>query len=274
MIITCLGLFLVITCKKAVNHPRSKESNSDLDSVTIHDTIGIADAACFIYSSRILYFPFIHNKQLLNQIYFKYKNTGNFSKPELKINEERELRGHYDRLKKLSKNKNIQGLWSFKNEMQLKYILNGFMYIRYTNMAKEGDRRYRCVYVDKVFDLMHNKEVELSDVTTLPKKALFALLKKNMDNIFFGVTEEDPKKATPTHHRFVLRGFREISHVNNFYFDKKGLYFHYNPYELTASSPVDVVISVYWKQLGSSVQPEFKKRMNISDSPSEDDDEF
>ncbi|MEF9478770.1 hypothetical protein OWR28_14590 [Chryseobacterium sp. 1B4] len=60
-----------------------------------------------------------------------------------------------------------------------------------------------------------------------------------------------------------MNGLREIPSTDNFYFDEKGLNFHYNSYEILSSSNIDFVIPISWDELNGTLDPEFKQRMNI-----------
>lgn len=262
IVISSIAFFLVTSCKKAESHPLIEKEFYDIDSVNITDTMKITDSLSLVYSSKQLYFPFIQNTNLLNSIYFRYKDSAHSSKTELKISVEKDMLKQYDQLNKLYKTKGFGGLWVYKNEMQVKFLLHQYMHIQYVDIHNEGDKIKQCSYKDKMFDLKNNKEMTLTDITCLSRDQLLVLLKKNMYKIFFNITgniriNEFDERI------FKMNGLREIPNTDNFYFDTKGLYFHYNPYEILSSSSVDFVIPIFWEELEGCLNPEFKQRMNI-----------
>ncbi|SMO72733.1 Protein of unknown function [Chryseobacterium rhizoplanae] len=265
IVISSIVFFSMTACKKAESHPLAQKEIYAIDSINITDTIKITDSLSLIYSSNELYLPFIQNPDLLNSIYFRSEDSYHFSKSELKISVEKDMLKHYDELNKLYKLKRLNGLWVYKNQMQMKFLQYQYMHIQYTDIHNEGDKIKQCIYKDKMFDLKNNKEMALGDITNISTNQLLALLKKNMYKVFFNmagdvrINEFDEKI-------FKMNGLREIPNTNNFYFDTKGLYFHYNPYEILSSSSVDFVIPISWEQLEGTLNSEFKQRMNIPKS--------
>ncbi|MBP1164648.1 hypothetical protein J2795_002092 [Chryseobacterium bernardetii] len=263
IVIPSIVFFFITACKKAESHPPVEKEIFAIDSINIADTIKVADSLSLIYSSKQLYFPFVQNTDLLNSIYFRSEDSTHFSKEELKISVEKDMLKHYDQLNKLYKTKRLNGLWVYKTEMQVKFLLHEYMHIQYVNIRNENDMIKQWLYKDKMFDLKNNKEMILNDITSISKEQLLALLKKNMYKIFFNVAGE--VRINEFDERiFKMNGLREIPNIDNFYFDTKGLYFHYNPYEIVSSSSVDFVIPISWEQLEGTLNREFKQRMNIS----------
>ncbi|MGV2451579.1 UNVERIFIED_CONTAM: RsiV family protein [Ralstonia mannitolilytica] len=262
IVISGIALLSITGCKKAESHPTVEKEMYTIDSLNITDTIKITDSLSLIYSSKQLYFPFVKNINLLSSIYFRYKDSVGLSKAEIKVSAEKEMLKLYDQLRGLDKAKTLNGLWVYKNEMQVKFLLHQYMHIQYTDTHYEGSIVKQCIYRDKMFDLKNNKEMVLSDITSISKGFLLAILKKNMYKVFFNIAG-DLRINEFDERIFKMNGLREIPNADNFYFDTDGLYFHYNPYELVSSSSVDFVIPISWDQLEGTLTPEFKQRMNM-----------
>lgn len=262
IVISTIALFFITACKKAECHPKVEQDMYVIDSIRITDTIKLADSLSMIYSSKQIYMPFIQNRNLLDRIYFRYKDLGSFSKASLKVAIEKDMLRYYDQLNKLYKTKGIGGLWVYKSEMRVKFLLHQYLHVQYVDNHNKNDKKQQFVYKDKMFDLKNNSEMSLSDVTNISRDQLQSLLKKNMYKIFFNLNGE--VKINEFDERiFKMNGLRRIPDTNNFYFDSDALYFHYNPHEILSSSSVDFVIPVYWEQLKGTLNNEFKHRMNI-----------
>ncbi|WP_426478058.1 hypothetical protein ACP3T3_00825 [Chryseobacterium sp. CBSDS_008] len=263
-IILATVFFVITACKKAGPYPPIEKDIYTIDSFNVTDTIKITDSFSMIYSSKKLYFPFIQNTALLNRIYFQYKDSAYFSKQELEIYMERDLLKHYDHLKNLRKTKNLNGVWVYSSEMEVKFLLHQYLHIQYTDIHNEGYTMARCTYKDKMFDLKNNRELILEDITKISREQLLVLLKKNMYKIFFNAVG-DPRIHEFDERMSKMNGLHEIPDTGNFYFDNNGLYFHYNPHEIISSSFLDFVIPISWDQLEGTLSDDFKERMNIDD---------
>lgn len=123
----------------------------------------------------------------------------------------------------------------------------------------EGGAHENYGFAERVFDLKTNAKVKLTDITTMPKARLEALLMKNINNILSGTT--DSEGAVKNSDMLLLE---TIPANDNFYFDEKNLYFHYSPYEIAAFAAGDIVIPVSWEELKGTLTPQFKQRMKIN----------
>ena len=122
----------------------------------------------------------------------------------------------------------------------------------------EGGAHDNYGFSERVFDLKNNKKIDLKDITSMQKNKMEALLKKNINKINSGTTDE---KGKVNNSEMLLVDV--VSPSENFYFDDKNLYFHYSPYEITAFAAGDITIPISWEELKGTLVPEFKNRMNI-----------
>lgn len=269
IVISSIACLAVVACKKAENHypkPVKTEVNGSekfvMDSVIVNDSIKVRDSLFYTYSSKLLYFPSLHDAKLLDSIYFQYKGLTNYSKQELKLCLEKEKARYYKVMKELNKNNDLSGNWYFKGDMKVKSIFNEFMHIQYVGINYEGGAHDSYEYNDKVFDLKNNKKVELKDITSIQSGKLSQLLKNNIHRISDSVTfYRAENKIYKESKAKMIDVDKKISITDNFYFDDKNIYFHYNPYEIASFSAGDIIIPISWEQLETTLNPEFKKRI-------------
>lgn len=264
------SFFLFSACKKSENNDiaanKTEVSEPEkfiVDSVTVNDSIQLNDSLKIRYASKMLVFPSIKDKKLLDSIYFGDKNVQDFSKNGLLALLEKNKNEYFNRIKKDSKD--LESDLTFAQEwysdmgMNLKSNINDYLQIEYAWGSYEGGAHDNYGFSERVFDLKNNKKMELKDITSMPENKLEALLMKNINTINSGTTDE---KGSVNNSEMLL--VDKIPATENFYFDEKNLYFHYSPYEITAFAAGDITIPVSWQELKGTLNPEFKKRMNIN----------
>ncbi|SDI39917.1 Protein of unknown function [Chryseobacterium taeanense] len=263
-------LFAVSACKKTENNAADtvkkdtvQVNTLSVDSVKVNDSIKLSDSLIVKYSSKMLVFPGINNKNLLDSIYFGEKNIQDFSKSGLKGWLENNKNEYFSKIKKDSKDwisdMNFSQEWYSDMTMSLKSKVNDYLHIQYLWSSYEGGAHGNYGFLERVFDLKNNKKLELKDITSMPKAKIEALLMKNINKINSGTTDSNGKVNNSE-----MLLVDVIPATGNFYFDEKNLYFHYSPYEIAAYAAGDIAIPISWEELKDTINPEFKKRMGIN----------
>ncbi|GAA4162269.1 hypothetical protein GCM10022217_29410 [Chryseobacterium ginsenosidimutans] len=269
-VIALSSFFIFSACKKSDNNnivtTKTEVAEPEkfiIDSVKINDSIKLADSLKVRYTSKMLVFPTIKDKKLLDSIYFGDKNIQDFSKSGLQTFLEKNKNEYFNNVKKDSKDW-ISDItyaqeWYTDTGMNVKSNINDYLHIEYIWGSYEGGAHDNYGFSERVFDLKNNKKVELKDITSMPKSKLETLLMKNINKVNSGTTDEQGKVNNS---EMLLVDI--IPATANFYFDDKNLYFHYSPYEITAFAAGDIIIPISWEELKTTLNPEFKKRMNIN----------
>ncbi|MCS3869010.1 hypothetical protein J3D55_001926 [Chryseobacterium ginsenosidimutans] len=262
-IITLLAI--IFACKEI----GSKKENSTpdaytkliIDSVIKEDSTKLSDSVMVKYSSKLLLFPNFENKKLLKQIYAD-KNITNFSKEGLQKFLTDEKKNLYNQLRKSQKYSDTKRKqqWEYTSQMNLKMNKNDYLYIQYYYNQFEGESKDQYRYQEKVFDLINNKKLQLSDILSISKEDLSELLKANLEKT---TMMQQMKK-------YDEKGYAALSKVSipmtgNFYFDDNNLYFHYNMNEIGKNFDIgDIVIPISWEDLKANLKTDFKERMKIN----------
>lgn len=265
-----LSSFFVFTaCKKnetAVTSTENKENKNAeelvVDSVIVKDSTKVTDSLKLTYTSKLLVFPGIKDKSLLDSIYFQNDKIKDFSKTGLQSYLENEKNNYFSSVKNDSKDwaSDITYAqdWYSSSHMNLVSNTNGYLHIQYTGSGYEGGAHDNYGFSERIFDLKNNKKLELKDITSTPKAKLEAMLMKNINNINSGAMDGD---GSVKNSEMLL--VEKIPASNNFYFDDKNLYFHYSPYEIAAFAAGDITIPISWEELKGTLNAEFKERMKI-----------
>ncbi|PRB04399.1 DUF3298 domain-containing protein [Chryseobacterium sp. MYb7] len=265
-----LSSFLAVT---ACNKNKAKESSSEktenqipekfiVDSVKVNDSMKITDSLKLSFTSKLLVFPTIKDKKLLDSIYFQNEKITDFSKAGLQAYLDNEKNNYFNSVK--NDNKDLASDityaqdWYSSSHMNLISNTNGYMHIQYTGSGYEGGAHDNYGFSERVFDLKNNKKVELKDITSMPKNMIEAILMKNIDKINSGTMDGDGEVKNSE-----MLLVEKIPASDNFYFDNKNLYFHYSPYEIAAFAAGDITIPVSWEDLKGTLNAEFKERMKI-----------
>lgn len=233
-----------------------------IDSVKINDSLKINEMASAKYESKVLVFPSITDKALLDSIYYNKRTLTDFSKQGLQNFLENDKNEYFtsvkDRSLDWSSDMRRQD-WESGTSMKLISYDNDFLQIEYLFTSYQGGVHGNYAFSDRVFDLKNNEKVDLADITTMPKARLEALLKKNIDKIPSGTTSS---QGSVKNSDMLLVDV--IPANDNFYFDDKNLYFHYSPYDIAAYAAGDIVIPISWDELKGTLNPQFKERMKIN----------
>lgn len=265
------ALFAVTSCKKTDSQNNSQSNTSEVketekfvvDSVKLSDSVKINNLLSLKYESKMLVFPSIKDKTLLDSIYFDKKGITDFSKQGLQTFLDKDKNEYFVSVKEKDNDwiADIQHPqnWDTGYFMKLKSNTNDFLQIEYMFSSFEGGAHGNYGFSERVFDLKNNKKLTLKDITTMPKARLEALLMKNINTIPSGTT--DSQGAVKNSDMLLLKA---IPANENFYFDEKNLYFHYSPYEIAAFAAGDIIIPVSWEELKGTLTSQFKERMKIN----------
>ncbi|REC41386.1 RsiV family protein [Chryseobacterium sp. 5_R23647] len=261
--------FLLSACKKTESEKvDTKTENKSpekftLDSLKVNDSMKVNEKLSVNYASKVLVFPTLKDKALLDSIYYDKTGITDYSKQGLQNFLDKDKTEFYTSVKEDSKEwiSDIQNpqTWEAGAFMKLISHNNDFLQIEYLHTSYQGGAHDNYSFDARVFDLKNNKKLNLKDITTMPKARLEELLMKNIDKLPSGTTDSDgPVKNSD------MLLVDVIPANKDFYFDDKNLYFHYSPYEIAAFAAGDIVIPVSWKELDGTINPEFKKRMKIN----------
>lgn len=264
------AVFTFTACKKKDSQTAQIDLNKEktpekfvVDSIKLTDSTKVNNSLSLKYEAKMLVFPNIEDKALLDSIYYDRKGITDFSKQGLQTFLNKDKNDYFTSVK--DKNKDwiadvsFPQTWNTGSFMKLKSNNNDFLQIEYMYSSYEGGAHENYGFAERVFDLKTNKKVVLTDITTMPKARLEALLMKNINNIPSGTT--DSEGAVKNSDMLLLE---KIPANDSFYFDKENLYFHYSPYEIAAFAAGDIVIPVTWEELKGTLTPQFKQRMKIN----------
>ncbi|MGG5210440.1 RsiV family protein [Chryseobacterium sp. MIQD13] len=233
-----------------------------VDSVKVSDSSKIADSLTVSFASKLLVFPTLKDKRLLDSIYFQNKGIKDFSKKGLQSYLDSDKNKYFKSVKSDSKDWisdiSYAQNWYTNSHMNLVSNDNDYMHIGYVWSSYEGGAHDNYGFSERVFDLKNNKKLELKDITSMPKAKLEAMLMKNINKINSGTTDGNGEVKNSD-----MLLVEAIPATDNFYFDQKNLYFHYSPYEITAFAAGDIVIPVSWEELKGTLNTQFKERMKI-----------
>lgn len=261
--------FLLTACKKTGSDKvDTKTENKSpekftIDSLKVNDSLKITDKLSVNYASKVLVFPTLKDKALLDSIYYDKTGITDYSKQGLQNFLNKDKAEFVSSVKEDSKEwisdiQNPQN-WEAGSFMKLISQNDDFLQIEYLHTSYQGGAHSNYSFDTRVFDLKNKKKLDLKDITTMPKARLEELLMNNIDKIPSGTTDSDgPVKNSD------MLLVDVIPANKDFYFDEKNLYFHYSPYEIAAFAAGDIVIPVSWKELDGTIDLEFKKRMKIN----------
>ncbi|MCU7616032.1 RsiV family protein [Chryseobacterium sp. PBS4-4] len=265
------AIFTIVACKKTDSQNAKINTKKEVkapekfvvDSVKLNDSTKINNLLSLKYEAKVLVFPTINDKALLDSIYYDKKGITDFSKQGLQTFLDKDKNDYFASVK--DKNKDwiadvsYQQTWNTGSFMKLKSNTNDFLQIEYMYSSYEGGAHENYGFAERIFDLKNKKRVVLKDITTMPKARLEAILLKNINNIPSGTT--DSQGVVKNSDMLLLEA---IPANDNFYFDEKNLYFHYSPYEIAAFAAGNIVIPVSWEELKGTLTPKFKERMKIN----------
>ncbi|MFY1046598.1 RsiV family protein [Chryseobacterium sp. GP-SGM7] len=270
VVVVLSTLFVLSACNKNEKKSSNSAQNEVLipeklivDSINIEDSVKIAKFLTAKFDSKLLVFPTIKDAALLDSIYFKIKDNKDYSKQGLQNFLQKDKTEYFASIKNDSKewisDLTFSEEWYDSTGMELISNKNNFLHIQYSWGSYSGGAHDNYGFSERVFDLKNKKKVQLSDITSMPKKQIENLLMKNINRANGGATDKNGKVNNSE-----MLLVDVIPATGNFYFDDKNLYFHYSPYEIAAFAAGDITIPISWNDFAGTLNPEFKERMKIN----------
>ena len=255
----------VVSCKKdktskddssMINTEIVAETQSfQIDSVRVKDSLKIDKNLTLGFESKLLVFPTLKNKQLLDSIYApKQIQLAEYSKANLSEALTKKKTEYYEEQKESLKDYTPEFAQNWFNNSGMKVFSkdNDFMTVQYTGDGYTGGAHGYYYENYKVFDIKNNKSVQLSDVVSNTDSSLWQ--KILMDNFL----KNDSEKGQA---EMIL--VKDIPLNDNFYFDKEFLYFLYNQYEITAYAAGTVLIKIPLSDIKPLLTEEFIQRQGL-----------
>ena len=260
--LTVVTLFLIHSCNqkssgnKAIIPENISEINAEnpsfvIDSVKINDSIQVSKTLQLHTYNKVLLFPSIQNKSVLDSIYHRAGVVLNhYSKEEILKELTKQKEAYFSQAKEDSKEymPDFEQTWEENSYMKMIAHRNNMLTLTYENDGYSGGAHGYYTIFYKNFDLNNNQTLQLSDVFTDVQKVNWnAILMKHFKN-------KDQKEMLLVD---------KIPVNNNFYYSDKAITFVYNQYEITAYAAGVVEIEVPFTELKPYLKPDFIKRNNI-----------
>ena len=262
-IISAFILLGIISCQKMEKASPATEkvpavdtTKLVVDSVSVSDSLKINAKITGSFSAKVLVFPKLSDKSLLDSIYAVDKiQLEEYSKKNLEDAIKNKQKEYFASLKDDTKDLPVEfeQTWTQHSNEKVFSQQNGFLTVKYTGDGFSGGAHGYYYEYYKVFDLQNKKTLQLSDILISPdssvwKRALWDQFIKNDT----GKGQSDMLLVS------------EISPNSNFYFDQQNLYFLYNQYEIAAYAAGTVLIKIPISDVKPMLKPEWKKRMKIN----------
>ncbi|QOW09275.1 DUF3298 domain-containing protein [Kaistella flava (ex Peng et al. 2021)] len=233
----------------------TKADHFSADSIKVNDSLKIDKNLTLHFQSKILAFPTIKNKALLDSIYAPKKiHLADYSKTNLTAALDQKKQEFFDEEKESLKDYKPEFAQNWDNNSHMKVFSkeNDFLTIQYTGDGYTGGAHGYYYENYKVFDLKNNKTVHLEDIVSNQDSKIWNPIL--MDNF----TQNDGDKG-----QVEMLLVNEIPLNNNFYFDKEYLYFLYNQYEITAYAAGTVLIKIPLSDIKPLLADEFIRRQGL-----------
>lgn len=262
-----VGLSLIISlifvgCDKSKSSAEStekitvnNEATFQVDSINVKDSLKVDKNLTVVFESKILVFPTLKNKPLLDSIYApKQIQLSDYSKANLAEAINKKKSEYYEEQKSSLKDykPEFAQSWFIHSDMKMFSKDNNFLTVQYTGDGYTGGAHGYYYENYKVFDLKTNKTMQLADLIADPEAAIWQ--KILMDNFI----QNDGDKG-----QVDMLLVDQIPLNSNFYFDKEHLYFLYNQYEITAYAAGPVLIKIPLADIKLLLTDDFIKRQSL-----------
>ena len=259
------SFIVVYSCKKHENSEVSSVEKSidsvktssvfAVDSVKVNDSTKLNENISATFSWKILEFPTISNKSVLDSIYgVNDIHLENYSKESLKSALNSKMKDYFSKNKENTKDfpSDLEQTWNEHAEMDVFSRENDFLTLKYTGDGFSGGAHGYYYEYYKVFDLKNNKTLQLSDILMTPESSIWK--RALMDNFLKNDLGKDQSQMLLV---------KEISPNRNFYFDQENIYFLYNQYEIAAYAAGPILIKIPISDVKMMLNSEWLKRMGI-----------
>ncbi|WP_304344039.1 RsiV family protein [Chryseobacterium koreense] len=226
-----------------------------VDSLSVNDSTKINPKITVAFKSKILTFPTLQDKTLLDSIYsYEDLRLDHYDSKSLLTALKKKQENYFKENKEVAKDLPIdyEQTWSENSDMKIFSMEKDLLTIKYTGDGFTGGAHgyyYECY---KVFDLKNKKTIQLADVLVAPESDIWK--RALWDNFI----KNDSGKGQGE-----MLLVKEISPNNNFYFNEDYLYFLYNQYEIAAYAAGTILIKIPVSDVKVMLKPEFKERMGI-----------
>lgn len=257
-----IAIFALYSCNKEKNIASDSQNTSpktdsvfSVDSVKVKDSAKLDKNLTALFESKVLVFPHIENKTLLDSIYAdeNFKNQEYSASGLLNALNDKK-KEFFDETKESLKDwkPDFEQTWESRSNMEIFSNQNELLTLKYSGDGFTGGAHGYYFENYKVFDLKNKKKLQLSDIITNPDSKIWNRIL--MDNFLINDLGKGQSEMLLV---------KEIPLNNNFYFDQKNLYFLYNQYEITAYAAGTVLIKIPLSDIKSVLTPELKTRINL-----------
>lgn len=222
-----------------------------IDSVEIKDSIPLNKLLSTAYASKVLVFSGITDKVLLDSIYIHAGiQLKDYTQETILKELERKKKRFFAENKKMAREftPDFEQTWDQSDNMRVFKRQGDLLTLTYESEGYAGGAHGYYNIFHKTFDLKNNRTVELTDIFKDSRKINWnKLLSKHF--------------VDPEQKEMLLLDTIPVN--NNFYFDKSGMTFVYNQYEITAYAAGVVEINIPFAELKTHLKPEFVQRYGI-----------
>ncbi len=252
--LTIVTIFLFHSCsQKPINNKAIIPESSVfvIDSIKVNDSIKISKTLHLEMNNKVLLFPSIQNKSVLDSIYnIVGIKLENYSKEKIVKELTKQKDTYFSQEKENSKEymPEFEQTWEDNFYMNVFSNHNDILTLSYESNGFSGGAHGYYSILFKNFDLKNNKTIQLSDIFNEVQKI-------NWDKILMENFKNKDQKE--------MLLVDKIPVNNNFYFNDKEITFVYNQYEITAYAAGVVEIAIPFSELKSYLKPDFIKQNNI-----------
>lgn len=264
-VLSLLILFFTLSCNKekrtAETLPETPKKELPavekftVDSIKVEDSLKIDKNLTVEFKSKLLFFPQIKDKALLDSIYTLEKiKADDYTKANITKQLELKKSNFFDETKESLKDwkPDVKQIWDSNSQMNVFSNENDLLTIKYSGDGFTGGAHGYYYEFYRIFDLKNNKTLQLSDVISDRDSKLWNRIL--MDNFL----KNDLKNGQAE-----MLLVKEIPLNSNFYFDKDHIYFLYNQYEITAYAAGPVLIKIPFSAIKPLLKTEFKSRLGL-----------
>lgn len=226
-----------------------------VDSVKVQDSATISEILNLSFEAKVLLFPNITNKILLDSIYSAAAlSLTDYSKEniekELKAKQLQYVNETKESVKDFSPER--AQVWDQNSDMTLFSTMNDFMTVQYINSGYTGGAHGYYNETYKVFNIKTNKTLQLEDILRIKDRQVWNRIL--MENFLENDLENGQSEMLLV---------KKIPLTSNFYFDKENLYFFYNQYEITAYAAGPVTIKIPYSEVKPFLNSDFRAALDL-----------
>lgn len=140
------------------------------------------------------------------------------------------------------------------SQQSVVYNDNGFVVIDFLADEYTGGAHGNYGSIMYCLDVKNKKQMVLSEVVKVDSNALQTLLEKNLRKLY-NIKPQDKISTV------LFDDFLKANH--NFYFNRNGLAFLYNPYEVASYAQGQIVVFIPFAELKPYLVPDFATRMGL-----------